>query len=192
MTRLTASLLAAVLALGTGCASISEYRTRSRNARAGMENYRFRQPIELVWPEVRRLMADRGLGLAGKDAAAVGQKSGTMSQLSSAAKETRSTSGGGLLLETGWNQDGVRWRTEATPDAVGLRVVITRIEINRNEFGTDGVTLRDYDLELDLLRRVDVEAAEAIEEGRPVPAPAPKPTEAPAGPPAPSPVGPPG
>jgi hypothetical protein len=192
MTRLTASLLAAVLTLGPGCASLSEYRARSRNARAGMEGYRFRQPIELVWPEVRRLLAERGLGLAGKDAAAVGQKSGTMSQLSSAAKETRSTAGGGLLLETGWNQDGVRWRAEATPDAVGLRVVITRIEINPNEFGTDGVKLRDYELELDLLRRVDVEAAEAIEEGRPVPAPAPKPVEAPAGPPAPSPVGPPG
>jgi hypothetical protein len=189
MTRLTASLLSALLALGTGCASLSEYRARSRNARAGMEGYRYRQPVELVWPEVRRLLADRGLGLAGKDAAAVGQKFGTMSQLSSAAKETRSTAGGGMLLETGWNQDGVRWRAEATPEAGGLRVVLTRIEINRNEFGTDGVTLRDYDLELDLLRRVDVEAAEAIEEGRPPPAP--KPAEAPAGPQPPSPVGPP-
>jgi hypothetical protein len=194
MTRLTASLLAALLALGagSGCASLSEYRARSRSARAGMEGYRYRQPIELVWPEVRRLLADRGLGLAGKDAAAVGQKSGTMSQLSSAAKETRSTSGGGLLMETSWNQDGVRWRAEATPDAGGLRVVLTRIEINRNEFGTDGVTLRDYELELDLLRRVDVEEAERIEEGRPAAAPVAKPVEPPVGPPAASPVGPPG
>lgn len=190
MTRPTASLLAAVLALGAGCASLSEYRARSRNARAGLEGYRYRQPIELVWPEVRRLLADRGLGLAGKDAAAVGQKSGAMSQLSSAARETRSTAGGGLLLETAWNQDGMRWRAEASPGAGGLRVVLTRIEINLNEFGTDGVTLRDHDLELDLLRRVDVEEAERIEEGRP--APAPKPAEAPAVPPIASPVGPPG
>lgn len=184
---LPAFALAALALAGPGCASLSEYRARGKLVRAGLGTFRYRQPVEQVWPVVQRLLADRGLALAGKDAEAVGQKSGPLSRFSSAAKETRSTPGGGLLLETAWNQYGSRWRAEAEPDAAGLRVVLTRIELNQQEVGSDGVTLRDFDMEFDLLQRVDPEAAERIEEGKP-PAPAAPPATAPA----PSTVGPPG
>jgi hypothetical protein len=191
---LPAVALAALALTGPGCASLSEYRARGKQVRAGLETFRYRQPVEQVWPVVRRLLADRGLTLAGKDAAAVGQKSSLMSQFSSAAKETRPTPGGGLLLETAWNQDSERWRAEAEPDAGGLRVVFTRIQLNQQEFGSDGVALRDHDLEFDLLQRIDPDAAERIEEGRAAPAPAPaaKPAEPPAVAPATSPAGQPG
>jgi hypothetical protein len=185
---LPAVALAALALTGPGCASFSEYRARGKQVRAGLETFRYRQPIDQVWPVVRRLLADRGLALAGKDAAAVGQKSGAISQFSSSAKETRSTPGGGLLLETAWNQDGVRWRAVAEPEPGGLRVVLTRITINSQEFGSDGVTLRDYDLEFDLLQRIDPDSAERVEQGRPAPDPAAKPADLPAS----SPIGPPG
>ena len=143
-------LLAAVALAGPGCASFSAYRAQAARERAGLERFRYAQPLDVVWPQLQRLLADRGLALAGLDAAAVGQKSGVMAQFASAAKETRSTPTGGLVLETGWNQDGVRWRAEAEPAEGGLRVVLTRIARNLDEFGRDGVTLRDWELELDL------------------------------------------
>lgn len=175
MPRHPAWLLAVLALLGPGCASLSEYRARSRALRAEMEAFRYGQPQELVWPEVQRLLADRGLALAGEDAAAVRQAPGTMARFSSAARETRSTATGGRVLETGWNQDGLRWRAEAEPDAGGLRVVLTMIKRNLDEFGTDGVTLRDHELELDLLRRVDPDAASRIEDLIDPPAPGARP-----------------
>jgi hypothetical protein len=163
MPRHAAWLLAAILLAGPGCASLSAYRSQAKLQRTELERYRYPQPQELVWPQVQRVLADHGLELAGKDAAAVGQRPAKLVQLSSAARETRSTPTGGLVLDTAWNQFGVRWRAEAEPDTAGLRVVMTRIELNLEEFGSDGVTLRDYDLELDLLRRVDPEAADRLE-----------------------------
>jgi hypothetical protein len=164
MPRHAAWFAVAVALAGPGCASLSDYRARSKLLRVELEAYRYPQSQEVVWPEVQRLLADRGLALAGKDALAEGQKSGPLAQWSSAAKETRSTPTGGRVLETGWNQQKVRWRAEAEPDAGGLRVVLTRIDWNPDQMGWDGVTLRDLELELDLLRRVDPEAASRIEE----------------------------
>jgi hypothetical protein len=157
-------LLAAVALAGPGCASLSDSRARSKLLRVEMEAYRYPQPQEVVWPDLQRLLAERGLPLAGKDALAGGQKSGQLAQWSSAAKETRPTPTGGRILDTGWNQYRLRWRAEAEPDTGGLRVVLTRVDWNADQMGWDGVTLRDHELELDLLRRVDPEAASRIEE----------------------------
>jgi hypothetical protein len=160
--------LTAALALtlaAPGCASFSKYRARAAQLRIEMEAYRYPQPIELVWPQVQRLLADKGLDLAGADAEAVGQKKpGTLGRLVSAATETHRTGAGGRLLETDWNRNGLRWRAEATPDAGGLRVVLTQIKRKADEVGDDEVTLREYGLELDLLYRIDPEAGEKIEE----------------------------
>jgi hypothetical protein len=164
MTRPVAWLLAAVTLAASGCASLSAARAGGKVLKTELEAFRYRQPLDVVWPEVRRLLSDRGLALAGQDAKAAGQKSGVMAQFSSAARETRSTETGGLVMETGWNEYGFRWRAEAEPEAGGLRVVFTRIQANQSEqVGWDGVTLRDHDMELDLLRRVDPEAASRID-----------------------------
>jgi hypothetical protein len=165
--------VALALALAApGCASFSQHRARAAQVRVAMEQHRYPQPIELVWPHVQRLLADRGLELAGADAAAVGQRPGTLNQLTSAAKETRTTSGGGRVLETGWNQSGMRWRAEARPDAAGLLVVLTQVQRSGAEVGFDGVGLRDYELELDLLYRIDPDVAEKAEARAQQPAPA--------------------
>lgn len=166
--RLLAALtaLAAVTALvlsAPGCASFSQYRARSAQVRSAMEQHRYPQPIELVWPHVQRLLSDRGLELAGADATAVGQRSAKLTQVTSAAKETRTTMAGGRVLETGWSSNGMRWRAEASPDAGGLRVVLTQVQRSGDEVGFDGVGLRDYELELDLLYRIDPDAGEKAE-----------------------------
>jgi hypothetical protein len=161
---LPAIALTALTLAAPGCASFSKYRARAAQVRVEMEAYRYPQPIELVWPQVQRLLADKGLDLAGADAAAVGQKPGRLAQLASAAKATRTTMAGGRVLETDWNQNGLRWRAEANPDAGGLRVVLTQIQRKSDEVGFDGVELPDYELELDLLYRIDPEAGEKIEE----------------------------
>jgi hypothetical protein len=164
MTRSVAWLLAAVTLAASGCASVSA-SGGGKILRRELTTFRYRQPLDVVWPQVRRLLADRGLALAGQDAKEVGQKSGVMAQFASAAKETRSTETGGLVMETGWNQYGFRWRAEAEPEAGGLRVVFTQIERNQSEqVGWDGVALRDYGMEMDLLRRVDAEAASRIDD----------------------------
>jgi hypothetical protein len=166
----TAALALALAA--PGCASFSQYRARSAQVRVAMEQHRYPQPIELVWPQVLRLLADKGLDLAGADAAAVGQKAGKLYQLTSAAKETRTTMNGGRVLETGWNQNGMRWRAEAQPTAGGLRVVLTQVQRSGEEVGFDGMGLRDYELELDLLYRIDPDAGEKAEALARQPAPA--------------------
>lgn len=169
---LTAAAALALTLAGPGCATYSKYRARVAQVRVEMEAYRYPQPIELVWPQVQRLLADKGLDLAGADAEAVGQKKpGTLSQLVSAAMATHGTGAGGRLLETDWNRNGLRWRAEATPDAGGLRVVLTQIQRKSDEVGYDGATLRDYELELDLLYRIDPEAGEKIEERAKAPPP---------------------
>jgi hypothetical protein len=138
MSRPVAWLLAAVTLAASGCASVSASGGGGKVLRRELTAFRYRQPLDVVWPQVRRL---------------------------SAAKETRSTETGGLVMETGWNQYGYRWRAEAEPDAGGLRVVFTQIERNQSEqVGWDGVALRDYDMEMDLLRRVDAEAASRIDD----------------------------
>ena len=180
MHRHAAWFAVAVALAAPGCASLSDRRARAKQVRAEMQAYRYPQSQEEVWPHVQRLLADRGLALAGKDAEEAGQKSGKLAQWSNAAKETRATPTGGRLLETGWNQNKVRWRAEAEPEAGGLRVVFTHIDWNWDNIGWDGVTLRDHEMELDLLRRVDPEAAARIEE-RSEPAPRTAPQPAPPG-----------
>jgi hypothetical protein len=169
---LLAALVLPLALTAPGCASFSQYRARSAQVRVAMEQHRYPQPIELVWPHVQRILADRGLELAGADATAVGQKPSQLTQLTSAAKETRTTSGGGRVLETGWNQSGMRWRAEARPDARGLEVVLTQVQRSGDEVGFDGVGLRDYELELDLLYRIDPDAGEKAEARAQNPAPA--------------------
>jgi len=165
MTRPIACLVAAVTLAASGCASLSAYRAGAKVLRTEMAAYRYTQSKEVVWPEVRRLLAERGLALAGKDAKEAGQKSGSVAQFSLAAKQTSSTETDGLLMETGWNEYGFRWRAEAEPVEGGLQVVFTRIQANQGEdVGWDGVALRDYDMELALLRRVDPEAAQRIDD----------------------------
>jgi hypothetical protein len=158
--------LAAALLLTAGCASIQAGRARTAYQREQLDAYRYRKPVEEVWQEARKMLAERGYGLAGKDAEAVGQKENFFRALISPARETRSDGKGGRFLETGWSggTDRSRFRVEAIADVVGYRVSFTRIDEDPSRTG-GAVRERDVEAEMDLLRRIDPDVAERIEEG---------------------------
>jgi hypothetical protein len=182
-------LVAALLATLLGCASWRAERARHGRLEAELGALRYARPLDEVWLEVRRLLADRGFPLAGEDAKAVGQDDGSfLSRMLSAARETRPIEYGvmpglgtgttgvlpglrgdasepsgppqGLMLETGWHQDD-RYRAEAFVENGGIRVVLTRFV--REGQDPVGKPSRDLALELELARRVEPDAAARIE-----------------------------
>jgi hypothetical protein len=164
--RLTnrARAAALLLSLVSGCAAIQANRARTAYLKTQLGAYRYAQPIDDVWQQGRKLLSDRGFGLAGKDAEAVGQKENFFRALLSPARETRANGTGGQFLETGWNGDRQRFRMEALADEKGFRVEFTRFDEDPSRTG--GV-IREHDTEmdLDLVRRVDPVAAARIQEG---------------------------
>lgn len=164
MTRQFGWLVAVVALSASGCAAISAQRAHDRIIETEVGGYRYAQPVEVVWPQVQRLLADHQLKLAGKDAVATGQSISTLEQLISAAKETDELPRGGLMLETAWTNGGWRWRAEARPDAGGCRVVLTKIAVSTADHGRDGWAVRDLELELALMRRIDPETAARIDD----------------------------
>lgn len=175
----------ALLTLAAGCASTQSARLRAERLTAQLDGLRYQQPLDDVWDEVRRLLADRGYPLAGADAKAVGQKESFLSGVFTPARETfdpgddtgllqrwgvvRTPSAGSAdarkrrALETGWRRTAGRYRADAFVDAVGVQVIFTRFD----EVGGDdrqGRPSRDPELELDLARRLDPRSAERIEQ----------------------------
>lgn len=164
MTRQIGWLVALAAVSASGCAAYTAQRARDQATATEVGGYRYRQPVDAVWPQVRRLLADHGLRLAGKDAEAVGQEVGTLELMISTARETSPTPGDGLTLETAWTHGGLRWRAVAEPAEGGCRVVLTRIEENSTDHGHDGRATRDYAWELELIRRLDPEGAARIDD----------------------------
>ena len=162
-----AALLAAVLAAASGaCAAVQGQREQYLQAR--LDAFRFSKPLDEVWPQVQRLLADKGYPLVGKDGEAVGDEHGTLYSLFSPAKETSRESDGSRRLETGWRRDQTRYRVAGTPDGAGCRVVFTLLHEDTTEHGHDArERKRGLEMELELARRVDPEAAASIEAGLP-------------------------
>jgi hypothetical protein len=153
-------LVSVVLAMG--CASLAARRARERTLERELATWQSAQPLDAVWQEARLLLADRGYPLAGKDAEAVGQRSGSwIERLVSKARETAVRGPLERSLETGWNQRD-RYRLESRPRADGYQLVFWRIDQAREE--RPGNFARDLELELALVRRVDPAAAARIDE----------------------------
>jgi len=88
--------------------------------------------------------------------------------LFSPAKETSRERDGSRWLETGWRKDQTRYRVEGTPEGAGCRVIFTLLHEDTTEHGHDArERKRGLDMELELARRVDPEAAASIEAGLP-------------------------
>ncbi len=158
-------------------------RARSQHLKTQLDALHYTKSMEEVWPEVQRLLADKGYPLAGADAKAVGQKEMSWAgRLLSPAKETHHGDRGSLLrflgvvardrdaeeraqsLETGWRKNRDRYRADGFKEGSGCRVVFTAIDVDATEH-RDGNRRRDLELELELARRVDREAADRIEAG---------------------------
>jgi hypothetical protein len=181
--RFLCFLAGALLLAGSGCASLQASRARAKALEAQLEAFRYEKPLDEVWQEARRLLAERGYPLASDDAAAVGQKEMSLPErIFSPAKETRRRSadvglfqrlggaGGGSgtlgpdderFLETGWRREGDRYRADGLRDEKGSHVLFRHILQDRTDHRDSAE--RDPEMELELARRLDPEAAERIE-----------------------------
>jgi len=164
-----AAWTAAVLAAASGaCASVQAQREREEYLQSRLDSFRFSKPLDEVWPQVQRLLADKNYPLVGKDGDAVGDPHGTLYSLFSPAKETSREADGSRWLETGWRKDQTRYRVEGTPEGSGCRVVFTLLHEDTTEHGHDArERKRGLEMELELARRIDPEAAAGIEAGLP-------------------------
>jgi hypothetical protein len=169
MRRVVLATLAAALALGTGCAAMRASRAHDEALRAALDANHLSKPLPEVWQEVRRLLHERRYGLAGKDLEALGIEggaSGILINLFSPARETQSVPRGGLTLETGWGPEGIRKRyhVEGSAGPDGTQVIFVAVTEDQTEHGHDKERARDLELELLLVRQLDPEAAERIEQ----------------------------
>jgi hypothetical protein len=141
-------------------------RQREEYLEARLDSLRYSKPLDEVWSEARRLLAAKSYPLAGKDAEAVGESHTILFSIFSPAKETSADDQGRRFLETGWRKDRTRYRVEGSPDGPGSRVVFTLLKEDTTEHGHDArERKRGVELELELARRVDPEAAAGIEAG---------------------------
>jgi hypothetical protein len=175
--HLAALAAGAALALaGSGCATAAS--VRKERLQHELDGFACAKPLDEVWQEGRRLLAERGFQLADKDAEAVGQKPMSWAEkILSPARDTGPATESGLLqrmgvvkgknvsgaaqaLDTAWSQYGERYHVEGWTEAAGSRVVFTFIKQGTDRQETKR---RDLEMELDLMRRVDPAAAERIE-----------------------------
>jgi hypothetical protein len=175
MTRTTAWLAAAALLGASSCASMKAERARREALTARLDGLRYQKTLDEVWAEARRLLADRGYPLVGADAEAVGQKPGAfsafLSNVFSAAKDTRPDPSATQFLETGWGPGPNRYRLQGWAEGTRSRIVFWAIPEDPTEHGRDGYPpARGLDMEMALAWRLDPAAAQAIEDAVP-PAP---------------------
>jgi hypothetical protein len=166
MNRPARWIAAALIAASAGCASMQAKREREEYLAARLDSLRYQQSLDEVWLEVRRVLAAKGYPLIGKDAEVVGESHGVLFSLFSPARETSSDENGGRFLETGWRKDGTRYLVEGFPEGSGSRVIFTLLREDPTEHGHDArERRRGVELELELARRMDPEAAAGIEAG---------------------------
>jgi hypothetical protein len=163
MTRPAAWIAAGLLLATGGCASWRADRAATEGRAARLDAVSYARPIEEVWAEARRLLAERGYPLAGEDAKAAGQGESLVARFTGPGKQTRVDRDGTWRLETNWAK-GLRYRLEGVKAASGHRVSFFLVEQDRASY-KDGPERRDLDMELELVRRVDPPVAERIEAG---------------------------
>ncbi len=159
-------LMTATLAVAAGgCAAQRAAAARTRLLQEKLDELRYSRPLEEVWGEARRLLAEKGYPLAGRDAEAVGQKPAFLSSIFSPAKETQPDPAGGQFLETGWGPGPLRYRLQGSTEGSSTRVAFWAIAEDPTEHGRDALARpsRDVDMELELARRLDPEAVARIE-----------------------------
>ena len=195
MPRSTAWLalsLAAGIAV-SGCASAKAARARSDYLKAQMEPLVYPKPIEEVWPDVLRLLSDKGYPLVGDDAVAVGQSESWFTNFLSPGSETRIGSadkanatgffpyllpsskgppkgeGTWRYLKTGLSKELRMYRVDGLAEETGCRIVFTAYTASTadHQYFISDTAKRDYAMELELARRVDPAAAARIDAGMP-------------------------
>jgi len=132
--------LALALALAAGCASLRGYQAKQNYIKDQTRSHVYNHPIATVWPEVRKLLFEKGF------------------------KTKDSDSGNSFALETEEKKDGqemIRYLVTGTKvDEGPCRVEFTRVATGK--VGSPA-SERDLDLEWALLKRVEPDAGQEIE-----------------------------
>jgi hypothetical protein len=175
---MAAALWLSLLLGGFGCASLAAQRARTLALGRQLDAFRYAAPLDDVWQQARRLLAERGYPLAEADAKAVGQPPMSVpARLFSPARETSTSerkhvalidntrvgasAGTPWSLDTGWNTYWQRYHVEGRVTAAGCRIIFTWLEQEQTD--RQVVATRDLELELELIRRVDPASAAGIE-----------------------------
>jgi hypothetical protein len=148
-----------------GCAGLGPARARETYLRQQLDDLEYAKPIGEVWPDVLRLLAERGYSLVGRDREKAGlPEQGFLGRLVSAGFETQQLGEEGRAVETDWDRHRLRYRVEGRCAGGRCRIEFTSIKQDEMDPARDQ-RWRDREMELDLLRRVDPEAAARIEAG---------------------------
>lgn len=136
---------------------------RDAALRRELDGYRFPKALAVVWPSGIRLLADRGHKLVGADRAVAGQAAqGVLGGFLAKGFQTRATNRG-LVLETDEDPTHLRYRMEGTATGHDTCRVLF-VAVRRSEDDPSEVLARDVALELELVRRLEPDAAARIVE----------------------------
>jgi hypothetical protein len=154
--RRSAALLLALLPCA--CATVGVARREAR-LRDLLDRHLIEKPLAEAWPEAMRVAMERGFQLVGQDRAALGlPPQSTWGNLLAKGHETQRLGADGLVLETNQDGEGRRYRIEGRPaGAAASRVRFIVVERHRDDPGEE--ESRDSDAELELVRRLEPEAA---------------------------------
>jgi hypothetical protein len=158
---LRAVALPALLVALSSCSLVSGARREGR-LREALDAHRIARPCAEVWPDVLRVVTERGYELAGADRDALGLPARHPWRAAlSKGFATRALDGDGRVLETDADADGHRYRVEGRDTGGGCQVRFLVVTM-RDGPGSEE-TGRDAGAELDLLRRADPAAAARVE-----------------------------
>jgi hypothetical protein len=163
--------LAAGVALlaAAGCTATREASARGAPPSDATGVHVYPRPCPSLWPEVLRLLASKQFQLVGADRAAAGQppRSG-IANFFSMGFQTQDLHDGRLLVATDWNAASVRYQASGTavPPA-GCVVVFTRDSDAAGDDSSKVESWTDWQMALELLRRVDATTSTLVEPGAP-------------------------
>lgn len=144
------------------CSSITAQVRRDARLREALDAHPFQQPLLVVWPAALHLLAEHHYQLVGRDRAAVGApEESRWKPLTARGFATRKLGGHGLVLETRENDSHTRYRVEGAEKPPGM-CHVTFTAVRRTGEVPSEEKSRDLDLELELVRRLEPDAAARI------------------------------
>jgi hypothetical protein len=158
------ALLAAV-----GCSTTREAAAPDAFPRDALGVHVYPRPCPSLWPEVLRLLASKQFQLVGTDRAAAGQppRSG-MANFFSLGFQTEDSNDGRLLVATDWNAASIRYQASGTAvPPSGCVVVFTRFADVDGDGSSKVESWTDWQMALELLRRIDAMSSTPGEPGVP-------------------------
>ncbi len=158
--RAAALALAGIFAAVTvgGCA---HFRAKDAERKA-LDDYEFQKPLQEVWPEALRLVAEADYPLNGKDRTLVGlDEQSTLGKIFAKGHETQLRDGK-WVAESGYGRDRRRYRVVGVETGPKTSKV-TYVSLKARDDLTQDEEARDTDMQLALVRRLDPAAADRIE-----------------------------